>query len=1005
MFKQMICLLLLVSAASAQITVDLRTGQPAGTYNFPIAPVLDASYTKAITCYQHSEYFGASVTGDANTALCSATYRWVASASGTDEYYVELAAGGDPSLASTLNIFMDGFSTNAFTTPTLGSLKPGMCAYGDNDAAIAFSTWYCRTWDQIDPDSHASDAFITAVTGQGAVTKEYRSDCSYNNTTGVLECLSNGFLLYGFLTGDRILIQHADINADVRTWVPVTSKDSNTQITITAGLSDGNETNVKVFSHRNPFKDFRFQWSFPDSIYTFNQTDDRPQAAGTTISTMTFVGPIASPIFNTACSGSECASSFNFREEDYSLTVYDDLSGDSSSATTGTYTDSAWVGAREIYIDATSGTDVANCLTGVQSGCTSGAPCQTFCCGVAQLRYTVGAAILYVDRGETYALTTHCPAFSGDSDDKWVNGSGYGSGADPIITSTADKALNGTVSNLRVNSLNIDGSGGTEAVELVATTSLIYRLDITGGGQNVMDMDGVDWSLQDSYLESNSGNRYTLFAMGGDGISGHSVRRRAIRGNDFLSNGGTGPVVRIRSHSLLFSDNRSVDKSGALTGSSCLRYANDNHPNQCAYAARNYLYRESGTGTNGIILVIAQSGGSTNQLRYEDNFIGSFATTDVAGAFELSTFLTLGDVAFRNNVVWQLDRAWSLRAGNILESENNSVYLERAGTQEGIKVTGGNGYVRFYSINDIFSAPNATGSTSVPIENTGANSDKSRSKIHKSFFNFLTVVSVSFFKFQGDNDTPADYETASGCDIIGGVAGSAIDPHFADLTTKDMRLCTDTDVPVVGCVVSTAIDAGFDNNLTTSYNNALRPINTTYDIGSFEMDTATGRCYACDGVCTDDVTQAVCDLVMGDFDVAQACAGNAPTGACCTAVEGNCSVITDFCCDAAQWLTGDVCTDCAWKCCERDGTCSEVTEAVCGAFTNETFTWGSTCGTCATVACCTDALTCEDLTPEACAAESKLSGGGGSSCGVGDPCTALFPATTNARKSLLGVGR
>lgn len=88
---------------------------------------------------------------DVNSGL-----RWIVSASGTSEYYVELIGGGDPSISPEPNhVYEDG---SAMTNGTLGSLAAGEWDYGDNDT-LGFSTIYVRLADSADPDSKA-DGFV-----------------------------------------------------------------------------------------------------------------------------------------------------------------------------------------------------------------------------------------------------------------------------------------------------------------------------------------------------------------------------------------------------------------------------------------------------------------------------------------------------------------------------------------------------------------------------------------------------------------------------------------------------------------------------------------------------------------------------------------------------------------------------------------------------------------------------------------------------------------------------
>lgn len=100
-------------------------------------------------------YDGTFVGPVGSTNLVSATYAWTASGSGTNEYYVRTAAGGDPSLAdptSTGGVFINGDSA---TNGTVGSLSAGEWDYGDNDT-LGYSTVYVRLSDGTDPDTKAT---------------------------------------------------------------------------------------------------------------------------------------------------------------------------------------------------------------------------------------------------------------------------------------------------------------------------------------------------------------------------------------------------------------------------------------------------------------------------------------------------------------------------------------------------------------------------------------------------------------------------------------------------------------------------------------------------------------------------------------------------------------------------------------------------------------------------------------------------------------------------------
>lgn len=82
----------------------------------------------------------------------SALYRWTISGSGTAEYYLELAAGGDPSQLFPAKVLEDDIK---MVEGSLGSLTAGQWAYGNNDT-LGFQTIYVRLSDSLDPDSKAT---------------------------------------------------------------------------------------------------------------------------------------------------------------------------------------------------------------------------------------------------------------------------------------------------------------------------------------------------------------------------------------------------------------------------------------------------------------------------------------------------------------------------------------------------------------------------------------------------------------------------------------------------------------------------------------------------------------------------------------------------------------------------------------------------------------------------------------------------------------------------------
>jgi hypothetical protein len=103
-----------------------------------------------------------------STSLVNSTYRWTASGSGTSEYYLELAGGGDPSISSPTVVHenaVDIKDASLLTSGTAGSLTAGQYDYGDNDS-LGYSTIYVRLTDSTDPDTK-SDGYIRSSTNAG----------------------------------------------------------------------------------------------------------------------------------------------------------------------------------------------------------------------------------------------------------------------------------------------------------------------------------------------------------------------------------------------------------------------------------------------------------------------------------------------------------------------------------------------------------------------------------------------------------------------------------------------------------------------------------------------------------------------------------------------------------------------------------------------------------------------------------------------------------------------
>jgi len=93
-------------------------------------------------------------------------YTWTASGSGTDEYYVTLVGGGNPSLTEPTSLQESG---TTLSTGTAGSLTAGTWDWADNDS-LGFSTVYVRlTSGGPDPDDEVYGTVVSTITTTLAV--------------------------------------------------------------------------------------------------------------------------------------------------------------------------------------------------------------------------------------------------------------------------------------------------------------------------------------------------------------------------------------------------------------------------------------------------------------------------------------------------------------------------------------------------------------------------------------------------------------------------------------------------------------------------------------------------------------------------------------------------------------------------------------------------------------------------------------------------------------------
>ena len=150
--------------AVSSITEDLEESLPSA--NQKVALDLNWPTTARVDLYWNS--------------IRSSTFKWTSSPAAANEFYLEVAAGGDPSIDEPTKLYED---KTAMTAGTIGSLAIGEWAYGDNDT-LGYSTIYVRIAGSADPDTKAVGYLTYKATDedQYAIYKNYYGDWGWLGT-------------------------------------------------------------------------------------------------------------------------------------------------------------------------------------------------------------------------------------------------------------------------------------------------------------------------------------------------------------------------------------------------------------------------------------------------------------------------------------------------------------------------------------------------------------------------------------------------------------------------------------------------------------------------------------------------------------------------------------------------------------------------------------------------------------------------------------------------------
>ena len=180
-------------------------------------------------------------------SLVNATYKWTASGSGTNEYYCEAAAGGNPSLTEAKCCSLNGAFMLA-TNGTMGSLNASEWDWGDNDT-LGYSTVYVRLADGADPDSKAP-GYVQIGNGGGY---DYSQQAGAQLTLTDLACVAASTTLTSATGGFTALmvgnvLQITSGTNDLPGWYEITAYTSTNQVTIDRTCASGGDMSAATGS-------------------------------------------------------------------------------------------------------------------------------------------------------------------------------------------------------------------------------------------------------------------------------------------------------------------------------------------------------------------------------------------------------------------------------------------------------------------------------------------------------------------------------------------------------------------------------------------------------------------------------------------------------------------------------------------------------------------------------------------------------------------------------------
>jgi hypothetical protein len=202
--------------------------------------------------------------------LVDAAYKWTASATAS-EYYLELAAGGDPGLLEPNYVYENSVK---MTLGTLGLLAVSEWGYGDNDT-LGYNTIYVRLADSSDPDGKAQGYVQVPFIITTPYTAAQNVDIDYTQSADVEYLANKGFMPYELIRiadnnwtlglqdiQDGPWLARSDGDEDI-TWTPSAKTGAGVTITASATMTNSPGVGDQVrLGYENPFDASIIEWGW-----------------------------------------------------------------------------------------------------------------------------------------------------------------------------------------------------------------------------------------------------------------------------------------------------------------------------------------------------------------------------------------------------------------------------------------------------------------------------------------------------------------------------------------------------------------------------------------------------------------------------------------------------------------------------------------------------------------------------------------------------------------------